>query len=844
MWPAQVIQWSNPVTNTPSIIQVDFGAWGENVPGDGEAYCGPTSIVMGLYYLYANGFTQLAPGEFASQDDSSTVNLELIIAGLTNTSVGGGIGSLAGVGDYFSACGISPDQYSFATTANPDLPWIANQIAPNVAQNPAVIVLGFFSVGWYAWNKDQTVLLNSGGHCLAPLTADLTASQLTLNNSFPSSFFDVPNQPGSNPQTVGIAAVPPSWIAAAQGLDSSLSYTQVESQTEGQNNSYAILWGGQAWAIASAAATNPPSVWNLASAKPINTNGGTLNVIAPLAGSGGLLKLGPGMLCLMNDNSLSGANEIRGGVLASAASTPMPFGTGGISISGGGVLAVPSAGSPSLAIASGASLLIGPGAVLQLTGSAECVLAIGGYDDGSTPNVARETAGTLVVSLDAGIDQLGETERLMVRGSGGNLPRVTNGMVAPYIVGQNSDGSGEFLNYVASLIGFQAASTVSSADVDIASVASDVIYEVVNTQEVASGATASIMALEMNGGTIEGGGTVQIGSQASGDCAGVLLNAGNIAAGSLSFGGAEGVVYTGNGATTISACIAGSGGLTTFGPGALILTADNSTTLSGSINVASGALIAAGNGSATGSGDVVVNEAALLAISGKVAGNVSVGNNATLLLQGGTIQGSLTTAAQGENSAERGGILQGAGVVAGPATLHGLIQSGPTAGLLTFNQAAVVGEGDAAGFYWRLQALVDDSNSSPGVDWNALLFGEGTSFGIKGVGVTFYLDFSALGSDPDGPPLDSGPHGPVDPFWSAPHIWTLITFPAQGVSIWWNPGNFTYGAGNFDIDLNWDSQAVKLTWTPASTTQSLLQRMATRASLRRKAATASPQPNR
>jgi hypothetical protein len=38
--------WNDPVTNTPSIVQTDFGAWGQNLPGYGEAYCGPTAMVM------------------------------------------------------------------------------------------------------------------------------------------------------------------------------------------------------------------------------------------------------------------------------------------------------------------------------------------------------------------------------------------------------------------------------------------------------------------------------------------------------------------------------------------------------------------------------------------------------------------------------------------------------------------------------------------------------------------------------------------------------------------------------------------------------------------------------
>lgn len=166
----------------------------------------------------------------------------------------------------------------------------------------------------------------------------------------------------------------------------------------------------------------------------------------------------------------------------------------------------------------------------------------------------------------------------------------------------------------------------------------------------------------------------------------------------------------------------------------------------------------------------------------------------------------------------------------GPAALYGLIQSGPTAGLLTFKGDATVA-GGAAGFYWRLQRLVDNSSSSPGVGWNALAFTSTTQFGVQGAGVQFYLDFSALGNDPDG----------GDPFWKADHTWTLITFPAEA-SIWWASGNFAYGAGTFNINVDWVQQVVQLTWTPAGTTQNLFQRMATRAALRRKAASATPRP--
>jgi hypothetical protein len=82
--------WTDPNGTTPSIVQIDFGPWGQDLPGDGYAYCGPTSMVMGPYYLYANGFTQLAPGPFVNQNDSATISLERIIPGVCRTSLSGG----------------------------------------------------------------------------------------------------------------------------------------------------------------------------------------------------------------------------------------------------------------------------------------------------------------------------------------------------------------------------------------------------------------------------------------------------------------------------------------------------------------------------------------------------------------------------------------------------------------------------------------------------------------------------------------------------------------------------------------------------------------------------------
>jgi hypothetical protein len=115
------MSWLDPITATPSIVQVDFGAWGQNVPGYGEAYCGPTSIVMGLYYLYNNGFTQLAPCAYQGPEGPEATNLERVIAGLMRTSVDAGTGNwmYRGVVDYLSACGLSLGQYTTSLTNKP-----------------------------------------------------------------------------------------------------------------------------------------------------------------------------------------------------------------------------------------------------------------------------------------------------------------------------------------------------------------------------------------------------------------------------------------------------------------------------------------------------------------------------------------------------------------------------------------------------------------------------------------------------------------------------------------------------------------------------------------------------
>ncbi len=836
--------WNDPLT-TPPIIQTAFGSYGQNLPGDGEAYCAPTSVLMGLYWLSSNGFTQLAPATYNGQTDPTALNLEKVLGGLLDTSIrtgttSGGIES--GVGDYFAACGIGSDQYTVTPISwNPDVTWLANQLAPNIGDG-SVIALVVFSVGWfYRPNLSVNTLRNTGGHVLAPLKiADLSAGTVTLNNSAPTTFETDPD----NPQTVTITQMPSGWKLLPNSKEDpylpSQDYTQVNTPilgpgSNGQGRDYALLWGGQAWIISASALPSTsgyqPTTWTLSRPKVINTSAGSLYVQAPLADAGGLHKRGFGILWLGNTNALTGQNIVQCGTLASSQTSGAPFGTGEIVLQGNSNLVLAPVGSSpaavSIASGTGATLSLGGGGgQLQLTGQNQFTVTLGGMTDGNTPNINRQNSGTFFLNLGGGLSQLGSDQKILIAGSGNNLPVLTNGIVSPYIIGLDSNstdgqsGSGGFLTYSLPT-GFQAAQTTQSTSVGINSLQSDVIYEVLDNQTINDGNSVQVGALEMNGGNVEGSDTtLLVGTQQSGGTAGIIMNRGIISAGSLKFGAAEGVIYAGVPGGGITSSIYGSSGLTVFGPGIIILSADNAN-LSGTVVVNSGMLLAVNEAgvqgaSATGSGNVIVYPGAILEINGSIAGPINVGQSATLNLNGGTVTGTVLIQATSGSSSLPGGILKGSGVVAGPATVNGVIQSGQAAGILEFKNNVTI---EGGSFYWTLQSLVDDNSSQAGTGWNALQFDfNKATVGTEAAPLNLFLDFSLLNGDPDG----------GDPFWNSGHTWTIFTFANGKLLVYPEYGNFYYGHGQFD--LTWENGGTigKLVWEPSTTFQSPADRRVSR----------------
>ena len=128
----------NPTTDTPSIVQLQFGPWGEDIPGDGLEYCGPTATLMAIYYLYNNKFTQLAPAAYGGEGDKNATTLELVLSGLMQTSSTGGTttGMQPGVWAYLAACGISGNPNILASSSKPDLAWFTTSSSPTSSPIP------------------------------------------------------------------------------------------------------------------------------------------------------------------------------------------------------------------------------------------------------------------------------------------------------------------------------------------------------------------------------------------------------------------------------------------------------------------------------------------------------------------------------------------------------------------------------------------------------------------------------------------------------------------------------------------------------------------------------------
>lgn len=260
--------------------------------------------------------------------------------------------------------------------------------------------------------------------------------------------------------------------------------------------------------------------------------------------------------------------------------------------------------------------------------------------------INRGAPGTLIIKPASGLANLGTAsgETLRVLGANSSAPpAVTNGIVAPWIVGQDTNGKGDFLTYsgsgavtdtgfivanysatnsftgasASSVIKITSAQTIS-ADVSVYGLRNDSTITI-NAGRSLSLET-SLAGLILNGGTIGGAGTFRTG-----------VNNTHTRTYSI-YTGIEGGVISSNmeirsqGATGFSD-ISGNVALTKFGEGTLVL--------SGSVTNTGGAT------PGTVTGQTVINEGAIR-FNANMSNLIGSATNATIVLNGGVLETSGT----------------------------------------------------------------------------------------------------------------------------------------------------------------------------------------------------------
>jgi hypothetical protein len=792
-------QFADKISTTPAFLQDGFGPAGDYLRFGGQAYCVPTSAAMLLGYLGNNGFSQIAPSD-PTPDEA--LNLVRVLAGLMGTDALRGTGQTSaitsGLQTYLAAKGIGANDYSLTVVQAPSISALAT-----LNQNQTVVEL---LCGYYKQQQSDGPYQRGGGHGVALLAQGVDASgqpaanTLAINNPLPSAFASVADLPGNALQYFNTVASP--VAVGALELDRS-------QDPEHWGDVHCVIETAIALTVneRQLSVNNPtPAPWTLSSGQAINLQNGYLSVLAPLVGSGGIALSDGGVLDLKAADTTSGMNVVAGSTLRSSITSGLPFGSGAMSLQGGRLELIPASGAAdiSLTVASGAGkyLTFACGAELAIdrNGNNSLKVTIGGKTGGSGLNLLRDTTlpGTLVIAPAGGIAALGASEQVLVAGSGTNLPTLINGIVAPYIVAKDNDvyRSGDFLTYGAS--GFvKAAYTLASAT-PIASAGSNAVVEADVDQTIPGGTITRVSALKVDRASVGGGSnsSLMIGTV---PYAGLILNGGAINTSSLMFSG-EALIYTSQAGGTISSSLMASSGLTTFGPGALTLTGANPSATA--IHVNSGTLVAAStSGPTLGNANVTVEQGATLKVTGKSGGSTNLKYGATLLLDGGTLTGSLAMAS--------GSYLLGHGTIDVMATLSGVIggsATDPAAAGYSGVEHITFTRGISAlltTYSWRLGAL-DDTPSNAGTNWSLLDFLGGGILGTPNTPFFMSLDFGPDVADPN-----SG-----NVFWNQSHQWLVADTPNRFSNVAMMSPFPAFSQGRFSSAVDAASRNVYISYTP------------------------------
>jgi autotransporter-associated beta strand protein len=837
--------WPSQLLYTPTLVQDGFGSGGSSLPGDGLMYCVPTSTTMSLLYLGNAGFTQIAPANASVQEQ---LNLVRVMAGLFDTTPTGGTttGKIDGMALYLAARGLGAPTTSTVSHLSNEYYTYKQVNTPSVAEmaewytgsyQTGNITVAQLCIGWFNQQGNTSNYTRDSGHGITLLgvtyvnnSTSPTTGNIIINNPEPHSLGALADT-AQNVTQYAQMGLPVGNLAGQTGSPIIISGTQfgIRSDTKQAVIQSAAVLTISANALPAANGSFVPAAWKIDGVATMNTNGGTLDAIAPLedgANPGGIYKTGAGLLKLSSAvaPTTTGAFTVSGGILQTTNPTAAPLGTGNVTVAYGNLALAPSGGgtnlTQTLANHSTGRLIYNGGGVLSLTPQPGQTLTVtfGGATDGTRANLEASDTGTLTIAPAGGLAELGNTVFLMAAGHHDNLPAVANGIVSPAIVGQNSAASfiaGDFLTYHTNgsgntTTGFGVASYTQASSIPIndSAVNATTVYEVNANQTLNAGSSVSLYALKVGTATTgpatvaSGGGstTLAVGPQAGGK-AGIILNGGTVSTSVLQFGAAEGVIYTSTAGGVITSQILGTAGLTSFGPGMLILAGN--AAYSGNTTVQSGTLAVEGTlGNGLTPTSVIVNTEATLRISGQVNGPVTVRNGGTLNMTGGTLGAS---AALLTNITS---VVQGYGTINAAAAINGKVGPGATPGNLTF--ASTVEFSHNGYFTWKLFAKGDNTtaNLTGETPWNMLIFtgpGSGLTLGRAGQGnnTSIELDLTAV--------PNPNSH---DTFWNSNHTWTILTSVESPSSFNVRLSSAMYEQGEFKLVPDSGNTVLTLTYTP------------------------------
>ncbi|MHA7775783.1 autotransporter-associated beta strand repeat-containing protein [Roseibium sp. M-1] len=339
-------------------------------------------------------------------------------------------------------------------------------------------------------------------------------------------------------------------------------------------------------------------VVTLASGGIIDTNGFDTTLASAIVGSGGLSKIGEGVLTLTGSNTYSGGTTISGGVLAASSDASLGDASGGLTLDGG---------------------TLQFGAAFDLAETRAFTLA----SDGSIDTNGFDTTLAQVVSGSGGLTKTGGGTLTLTGSntySGGTT--ISGGVLATSSDANLGDTSGSLtlddgtLRFGASfdLSATRAVTLASGGTIDINGFDTTLAQVVSGSGGLtkSGGGTLTLAGSNIySGGTTISGGALAVASDANlGDTSGSLT----LDDGTLRFGASfdlsatravtlasAGTIDTNGFDTTLAQAVSGSGGLTKTGDGTLTLTGTNiysgGTTVSGgTLEVSSDASLGAASG--------------------------------------------------------------------------------------------------------------------------------------------------------------------------------------------------------------------------------------------------------